>query len=108
MALAVICWMEDKDGAPEGSTTGRRYVGVARFEGEARKWPNEAWSLVADFKGSPDGSHCVMADVHFLAPDGPAYLLAIGNKFELFEGRRCVARGEILTEQRDANRSLTA
>jgi len=84
------------------------YVTVARFEREAAKWPNEAWSLVVEPIEAPDSSNCVVANVRFLVPEGPVHLLTTGNRFELYEGRQCVATGDILPEQREAEQSLTA
>lgn len=108
MALARVCWIEDKASGPKSLFAGARYVTVARFEREAGKWPNEAWSLVVDPRKNSGELSCLMVDVHFLSPNGPSHLLTTGNKFELFEGRRCVAHGEILAEQQEVNRSLTA
>jgi hypothetical protein len=108
MALARICWIEAKDGGRRTPFTGTRYITVARFEREKAKWPKEAWSLVVDFGELPTRSCCVTADVHFLVPEAPEYLLTTGDKFELFEGNRCVAEGEIISSQREADRSLSA
>lgn len=107
MALARVCWVPETEGGRKIPPTGHRYVTVARFE-EDKTWPDEAWSLVMDFSESPIDTRCVTADVHFLVPEAPAHLLTTGSKFELFEGRRCVARGEILTDQRRVRESLTA
>lgn len=72
------------------------YITPARFEDEKDKWPKEAWSLVVEFNGPPDESLCTIADVRFLSPEGPTRLLHPGSVFELYEGRRMVARGEVL------------
>ncbi len=110
MALASICWTQSKLNDMEARSVSRnsRYVTVSRFEQEAAKWPEEAWSLVVEPVEAALGPNCVVANVRFLVPDAPAYLLATGNRFELYEGWQCVARGEILPEQREANQTLTA
>jgi len=111
MAQARICWLPEKEGGRKTIPLGPRYVMVARFEQEKDKWPEEAWSLAIENSvptGDLRSQQCVMANVHFLAPEAPTQLLYKGSRFELFEGRRCVATGEILQEQRKAHESLTA
>ena len=94
---AKIRWTTAEDGGRKAPPSGPRYSAVARFESEAAKWPHEAWSIMAELPGPPDESLEVIADIHLLAPDkAPAHLLQAGNRFDLFEGTRLVARGEIL------------
>jgi len=108
MAVARICWVENKAGGRENPFTGSRYVTVARFEREDNKWPNKAWSLIVDFDEPLTQSRCVTAEVRFLAPDAPTHLLTTGSKFELYEGRQCVATGEVLSGKQQANETLSA
>jgi hypothetical protein len=91
-----ICWVKKEAGGRESPPPGPRYSTVARFEEEKDKWPDEAWSLVLEFSGPLDETLCVIADVSLLNPDGPTRLLHSGSVFELYEGRRLVARGEVL------------
>jgi hypothetical protein len=107
MALARVCWVPETEGGRRIPPTGHRYVMVAKFADD-NTWPDEAWSLVVDLSESPLGSHCTTANVRFLVPQAPVHLLTTGSKFELFEGRRCVATGEILADQRRPSESLTA
>jgi len=93
---AKVCWITKEAGGRESPPPGPRYSTAARFEEEKDKWPHEAWSLVLEFSGPPDESHCVIADVRLLNPTGPAKLLRTGSVFELYEGRQLVARGEVL------------
>jgi hypothetical protein len=93
---AKVCWLKEQDGGRKAPPPGPRYSTVARFGEEEDKWPQEAWSLVLEFSGPPDESLCMIADVSLLNPDGPTRLLHPGSIFELFEGRRLVARGEVL------------
>jgi len=96
--MAKICWVSAAEGGREPPPIGSRYSTVARFEQEAEKWPKEAWSIVAEFTKKADALLNVEAELRFLAPDAPSHLLQPGNKFELFEGSRLVARGEILRD----------
>jgi hypothetical protein len=93
---ARVCWMTKEAGGRESPPVGPRYSTVARFEEEKDKWPHEAWSLVLQFNGPLDETLCVIADVSLLNSDGPTKLLHQGSVFELFEGHRLVARGEVL------------
>jgi hypothetical protein len=110
VALASICWVQGKQSEREARNPllSPRYVTVVRFEREAANWPDEAWSLVVEPVDPPGRSNCVVANVRFLAPGAPTHLLTTGNRFELYEGRQCVATGEVLPEQREATESLTA
>jgi hypothetical protein len=93
---AKICWVKEEAGGRQSPPAGPRYVTVVRFDDEQDKWPSEAWSLVVDFHESPDESLCMTADVSFLAPEAPVELLRTGSTFQLFEGAKVVARGEVL------------
>ena len=93
---ARVCWVTKESGGRESPPPGPRYSTVARFEEEKDQWPHEAWSLVLEFSGPPDESHCVIADVRLLNPAGLGKLLRRGSVFELYEGRELVARGEVL------------
>ncbi|HZJ44469.1 MAG TPA: hypothetical protein VFD63_11915 [Pyrinomonadaceae bacterium] len=93
---AKVCWITKEAGGRESPPPGPRYSTAARFEEEKDKWPHEAWSLVLEFSGPPDESLCMIADVSLLNPEGPTRLLHPGSVFELFEGNRLVARGEVL------------
>src|ERR1041385_1828592 len=92
-----VCWVKKEAGGRDSPPPGPRYITPARFEDEKDKWPKEAWSLILEFNTSPDESLCTIAEVRFLSPDGPMRLLHPGSIFELYEGRRLVARGEVLS-----------
>lgn len=99
--MAKICWVPAKDGGREHPPLGPRYSTVARFEKEAEKWPKEAWSIVAEFAEKTDDSSYVVAELRFLSPYAPSHLLDSGSKFELYEGHRLVAHGEVLKDYFD-------
>ena len=93
---AKVCWVKEEAGGRKSPPRGPQYLTVARFEEAKDTWLKEAWSLVLEFDSPPDDALCMIADVKFLSPDGPMKLLHVGSTFDLFEGRRLVARGEVL------------
>jgi hypothetical protein len=73
------------------------YSTVARFEGIADRWPQEAWSVVLDIpQAEHEGGVGIVGIRLLIGEDGPQGLLVSGSKFELYEGKKCVARGEVL------------
>lgn len=93
---AKVCWVLKGDDGRNSPPSGPRYITVARFEEDKDSYPMEAWSLVLEFCSSPNSSPNVIADVSFLADDAPSHLLHPGSNFELFEGHRLVAKGEVI------------
>jgi len=98
-AIAKIHWISAAEGGRKHPPLGPRYSTAARFAKEAKKWPQEAWSLLAEFTEARNDLYCREAEIQFLANDAPADLLEPGNKFELYEGHRLVARGEVLSSE---------
>jgi hypothetical protein len=93
---AKISWVPKNKGGRESPPPGPRYITVSRFEEDKDSYPKEAWSLVLEFSRLPDSSLDLIADVGFLMDDAPNHLLHPGSKFELFEGRQLVAKGEVM------------
>lgn len=63
----------------------------------ADRWSNEAWSIVLHISAAADAEGVMVADIRMLAEgDAPKELLSSGSRFDLFEGRRHVASGEVL------------
>src|SRR5947199_4715027 len=91
-----ICWVPPGAGGRDSPPPGPRYSTVARFADLASKWPEEAWSIVAELHGKPDRSGCMDATLRFLTDDAPSNLLYPGSRFDLFEGDQLVAAGEVL------------
>ena len=61
------------------------------------KWPSEAWSIVLNITDPADDEGVMIAGIRMLAEsNAPSHLLVAGNSFELYEGRRLVAVGEVL------------
>lgn len=96
MVKAKVSWVPIEAGGRKSPPPGPRYVTVARFDDDKNKYPKEAWSLVLEFSDVPDDSLSVVADVRFLVEDAPVRLLRQGSTFELYEGRKLVARGIVL------------
>jgi len=98
MAKAKMNWRSQEMGGRVKPPSGSQYITVARFDDEKDKWPDEAWSLVLEFDTLPDASLSSIATVTFLVEDAPHHLLHVGSRFELFEGHKCVADGEVIEE----------
>lgn len=90
---ARICWSPPPRGRiPPGPV----YSTPARFEKHRSRWPDEAWSIIAEYQEPvrPDGS--VLVRLRFLAEEAPQELLAPDSKFDLFEGDTQVGSGIVL------------
>lgn len=94
--IARIQRLSAAEGGRKQPPSGPRYSTVARFGHQGDTWASEAWSLVLDFVGPPDDCHCHLAKVRFLVEGGPSDWLKAGNRFELMEGSKVVARGAII------------
>lgn len=76
---------------------GNRYITVAKFQEDTDTWEQEAWSIILEFieppikQGNPS-----KGTARFLVENAPIERLAIGNKFEMYEGREKVAEVEII------------
>jgi hypothetical protein len=97
-AHARIRWLPQEEGGRATPPVGPIYSTVAKFKQLAEKWPQEAWSVVIHFKDPPDTDGRMDVEIRMLIEGAPESLLQPGSVFELFEGRRCVAKGEILQE----------
>jgi hypothetical protein len=64
---------------------------VARFDALKDRWPKEAWSVVLRI----EGENRTEVGIRPLIPDAPAELFAPGSRFDLFEGAKKVAEGEV-------------
>jgi hypothetical protein len=98
MKKARVLWFKEAEGGRVAPPAGPKYSTVARFYENAGNWPDVAWSLVLEWASPADTNDAMIVDVSFLSPDAPETLLHPGAIFELYEGKRCVARGEVLGE----------
>lgn len=106
--LARITWLKPEEGGRRLLPSGPRYSAPARFEGQAAGSEGANWSLVVDLMSHPSGSTDWIAEVRYLADEAPHELLLLDARFELYEGKRCVAHGIIISPVPEAvNRSGT-
>ena len=95
---ALIEWIPKEEGGRSKPPLGVGYPSystVVHFIDEP--WPHAtgSWSLVV-VKNEPLSTEFRwIADVHFLVEDAPHDSLRDGREFELYEGKKCVARGRI-------------
>ena len=95
---AKLIWIPFEEGGRRQVPHGSLYSTVARFEKEIDKWPIEAWSIVLESMKTLENPNSMLAEIRFLVQNAPVDLLESGNKFELFEGHKLVARGEVLKD----------
>ena len=95
-AKARISWLQENEGGRPRPPIGPRYVTVVRFLDDETDFDGEAWSLVVELPETPDPPRQMIADVSFLVDDAPHHLIHSGSKFDLYEGSRIVATGEVL------------
>jgi hypothetical protein len=92
---AIISWISAKDGGRKTPPPGPQYSTLVHFE-EDPGWEKGAWSLMVDYDKDFQNPRVVLARVRFLSEDGPRDLLHAGSRFELFEGKKRVAKGIVL------------
>jgi hypothetical protein len=93
--LAIIRWVPAERGGRKSPPTSAGYSTVARFESDP-DYEQGAWSLrVTDIRPL-HGPDVIRAKVQFLLEDAPTPLLSEGERFELLEGERVVAKGIVL------------
>jgi len=90
-----IVWVGKTQGQQDAIVRNGRYTTVVRFKDQSEaEWLKEAWSLDLT-ELIPEGNNIMNATVEFLSPSAPIERLRIGSAFQLYEGPRCVAEGEI-------------
>jgi len=95
--LARVRFLSQGEGGRSHPPSGPSYSTVSRFPGA--RGTTDAWSLILDFVSQPDPSGEALVRVRFLSPDAPLELLSSGMRFELLEGPRAVARGEVVVSK---------
>lgn len=94
---AKIHWLRPEEGGRDSPPAGQEYSTAARFDALQERWPEEAWSVVVKILGPAGEDGFMTVGIRMLAGDeAPQELLAPGSRFELFEGRKCVARGTVV------------
>jgi len=103
---AVVEWIPKEQGGrsePPAGVGSPPYATVVRFTDADEPWPPPvAWSLVVEKDEETSGRYRWFADVHFLMNDAPHDSLRHGRTFELYEGKKLVARGRILPRDESA------
>jgi hypothetical protein len=93
---AIIEWLlADEGGRTNGPPFGPDYAAPAKFLAHADTWLSEAWDLLVHKVDGIGDSDKWIADVRFRVGNAPHEWLVDGAEFELYEGKRCVARGRI-------------
>src|SRR5688572_11458140 len=95
-ARAIIRWVPASRGGrqqPPPSADG--YTAPARFESDPQE-QRGIWSLRIVQAKPLRGAEVIDANIQFLFPDAPHDLLREGERFELTEGRKVVAKGVVL------------
>ena len=93
---AQVEWLKDAEGGRRQPPSGEGkipYSAVVRLS--QQPWPmSSAWSLAVE-KIQATSPFSWIARVHFVAEEAPEDSLSEGTEFELYEGKKCVARGQI-------------
>jgi hypothetical protein len=95
--IAMIEWLPQSQGGRLAPPIGPRYVAPVKFDSDSGDWPVEAWSLVVDRIDAPHGPNKWLARVGFLVDEAPHERLTDDADFGLYEGKRCVARGHVVS-----------
>lgn len=102
-----VNWIPSQEGGRKSLPSGKQYITTCRFQQDTDDtWYQEAWSMVLEFDTPPtqQGYSCI-GKAHFLANNAPNNRLQPGSRFELYEGKRKVAKVEVLTVA--SNKSLS-
>jgi len=93
---ARLIWVGKSKSQQDAILRNGRYTTVARFgEEDEGDWLKEAWSLDLS-ELTIESDEAMIASVRFLSPDAPVDRLRPDMTFELYEGRKCTARGKII------------
>ena len=94
---AILQWLKREDGGRTLPPVGPCHFSVAWFPEFGKKWEEDMWSLRIEFITHPDDTLTHNVKVSFLADadKAPDYLHP-NSLFELYEGRRLVAKGKII------------
>lgn len=103
-ALAILRWLPADEGGRQRPPSGLRYITLARFQSAPDEEMSEPWSLIVEAPQPLDRAGTVTVTVRFLAPEhAPLHYLTPGTHFQLLEGKRKVAAGEIVKHGRSAS-----
>lgn len=99
---AIIDWIPYEEGGRWKPPTGEEppaYWTVVKFVDDAVDAgpPTNGWTLVVRLAELRDGPFHWLANVHFRFEDAPQHFLTEGTQFELYEGKKRVATGRIIS-----------
>src|SRR5947209_7237899 len=95
-ARAILRWVpESRGGRSRPPLPAVPYTAPARFESDPQEQLG-TWSLRILQARELRGDEVIEVSIAFLFPDAPHDLLRDGERFELMEGRKIVAKGVIL------------
>ena len=94
-ANAILQWLRPEAGGRMFSPTGPYYFPTAWFPEFGKKWEDDMWSLRVEITTPPDDTLTHNVKISFLADEAPDYLQP-NSLFEVFEGRRLVAKGKVI------------
>lgn len=94
-----INWLKKCNEQLNSLLSNARYSTVIKFENENEKnWANDAWSIVLTNLKTTESSDEMIGQMRFLSPNAPEDKLFTNNKFELYEGRNCAAKGIVIND----------
>ena len=96
-ANAILQWLRPEEGGRILPPAGPCFFAVGRvpeFE-PIEKWEKEAWTLKIQFITQPDDTLTHNVKVSFLMDEAPDYLRS-NCLFELYEGKKIIAKGKVL------------
>jgi hypothetical protein len=96
---AMLKWMPKEMGGrekPPPCSVEYPFDPLIRFPDSGEPWPPEqVWTVIIR-KVTVFESLEWLVEISYLVAEAPHHLLQQGAKFELYEGKTCVARGEIV------------
>jgi hypothetical protein len=95
-ARATLSWVSTSAGGRKEVPTIAKYATVSRFKDPVSQKQISDWSMVVHFEEQPRHDQPSIVHVSFLSPEAPVELLVPGFAFELLEGSRVVAQGQII------------
>ena len=97
---AIVEWIPRELGGrtkPPECLGDQTYSTAVRLLDSGEPWPPPIlWTLVVRKSKVLDHPMRWLVDINFLVDEAPHHLLVENTKFELYEGKRCVAKGEII------------
>lgn len=95
---ARLTWVPYGQGGRAHAPTGTTYTTVARYHHPVTHEISFEWSMVVHFNNELRSVESQHVSVSFLSLEAPHALLQPGFMFELYEGARLVAVGEVIDE----------